>query len=434
MSKITDVFSGFKNNRTKKKFIANTSWLFGEKVYSMLLSLFIGLLTARYLGPQNYGILNYGYAFVSIFLPVCILGLDNILVNEIVKKPTNAGVYLGSGIAMRIGAALISIIFIDITVYVLNPNNSLILFVTFIQSCSLIFRAFDLLNYWFQSKLASKFSVIARSGSLTVVASFKVYLLITHASVALFAFSYILDAFVVAVLMLLLYKKQSEFKLNVSINTSKYLFSSSYHFMLSSIFIVLYMQMDNILIGQFLGTKLVGIYSAAIVITGLWSFVPNALIESARPIIMGSKGNNEEYYLKRLKQLYCVVFWLGVFVAVLMTICSGFVVNILYGRPYSAAAFPLSISIWGQPFAMLGVTRNIWTVSEKKNKYNKYFVICGFVFNIVFNIMFIPVWGIAGSAIATFITQIIVSLIAPLFFKQTKVSTKIIFEAICFRF
>jgi O-antigen/teichoic acid export membrane protein len=432
--KIQTFLSQFKSGTTKLRFISNTGWLFGERVYSMILSLFVGLLTARYLGPSNYGLLNYGYSFVSIFLPICVLGFDTILVNEIVKKPSNSGTYLGSGIAMRVGAALVSIILIDITVFILNPNNSLILFVTFVQSCSLVFRSFDLLNYWFQSKLASKFSVIARSGSMTIVATFKVYLLIIHASVALFAFSYLLDALVVAVLMLFLYNKGSEYKLKVSIKISKYMFSSSYHFMLSSIIVVLYMQMDVILIGQFLGTKQVGFYSAAMVITGFWVFVPNALIESARPIIMGAKESSEELYLRRLKQLYCVVFWLGVFVAVIMSICSGFVVNILYGSAYSKAAIPLSISIWGQPFAMLGVTRGIWIVCEHKNKYTKYYVAIGFIFNLVLNIIAIPIMGIVGSALATFLTQIVVSCISPIFYKETKYSTKLMIEAIRLKF
>lgn len=432
--KIQEIILSLISSSTRKAFLSNTGWLFGEKVYSMILSLFVGLLTARYLGPNNYGILNYGNSFVSIFLTVSVLGLDTILVNEILKSPQNSGKYLGSGISMRVAAAFLSIIIINITVFILNPHNNLILIITFIQSSSLIFRSFDLFNYWFQSKLNSKFSVIARSGSLTVVSAFRIYLLIIHASVMFFAFTYLIDALTVALIMLFLYKKEKSHKLKVSIKTSKYLFSSSYHFMFSSIFVVLYCQMDNILVGQFLGTKQVGIYTVACVITSLWVFIPYALIESARPIIMSAKENNEKVYLRRLKQLYSIVFWLGVLVALVMTAFSGFVVNLLYGIDFINAAVPLAISIWGQPFAMLGSTRNIWLVCEHKNKFSKYFVFWGFIFNLFFNILFIPILGIVGSALASFITQILVSSIVPLFFKQTRSSTKIMLKAICFNF
>ena len=88
------------------------------------------------------------------------------------------------------------------------------------------------------------------------------------------------------------------------------------------------------------------------------------------------------------------------------------------------------IAVWYTAFAYLGSARNIWFISENKIKYSKKCVIFGALSNLILNYILIPIYGINGAAVATLISQIIVALIAPLFYKEIRISTKIMLEGI----
>ena len=101
----------------------------------------------------------------------------------------------------------------------------------------------------------------------------------------------------------------------------------------------------------------------------------------------------------------------------------------MYGAEYSGASSALKVLIWSEVFSMIGVARGIWIVSENKNKYVKYYLFYGVIVNVVLNWFLIPKLGIVGAGVATLITQIVTSLIAPLLFKETRIHTKYVLEA-----
>ena len=86
----------------KRKFIGNTGWMMAQQIYSMILSLIVGSLSARYLGPSNYGLLNYGASIITFFTIISKLGLDGVIINEIVKQKNKLPSYLGSALVARL--------------------------------------------------------------------------------------------------------------------------------------------------------------------------------------------------------------------------------------------------------------------------------------------------------------------------------------------
>ena len=415
------------------KFLTNTSWMVGERIFEMCISLIIGMLTARYLGPSNYGIINYCISFVSFFTSICTLGLEGIIVKELVDNPNQEGTILGTGIFMRCVSSILSIICMVILLTILNPHDKVVLAVGFLESIALLFRSFDLIDFWYQSKLESKYSAIIKSSAYVIVSLYKVLILVTAKDVRWFAFSTSLDIILIAMMFVISYYKKGGMKLKISIDLGRKLLSQSYHFILSGLLVVIYAQMDKVMIGQILDEKQVGLYSVAITICGLWSFVPNALINSARPIIMKLKSENEEMYIKRLKQLYAGIGWLGIVFSIFVVLSSKWIVLILYGKDYLDAVNTLNIAVWYTSFSLLGVARGIWIISEKKNKYEKKILFWGVVVNLLLNAILIPTCGIDGAAIATLFTQITTCLLAPLIYKETRIHTKSVLEALCFK-
>lgn len=405
---------------TRSKFIQNTGWIMFAQIYQMLLSLVIGVLSARYLGPSNYGTINYAASYISFFTIACALGLEGIVVKEMVDNRENEGVVLGSSIVMRSVAGVLSMIVVCIIVAIVNPGDKVLLVVSFFQSFILLFNAFHIIDTWYQSYLRSKTSTIIKCIAYTGMSLYRIFLLVTGKSVEWFAFATSLDSLLIAILFLVQYKKDGTQSLKFNIALSKHLIGLSYHLIIAYLMAAIYSQMDRLMIGKMIDQTHVGYYAVASTICNLWMFVPQALANSAQPLIMNLKGKDEKLYIKKIKQLTMATFWLGVIFALAVTILSRCIIDILYGADYALARGPLLLIIWSTVFSSLSYARSIWMISETKQKYTKKILLCGVVVNLVLNSVGIPIAGMNGAAAATLITEIVCCLIAPLIFKETR--------------
>lgn len=429
MNEIIKKIKGLKERKVAK----NTMWMVAERVIQMIISLFVGVISARYLGPENYGTLNYGLALVTLFSSIAKLGLESVIVKEYIKNRDKNGLIIGSAFVLRIFSGILSIVTIMIYVSIANPNNNVIFITTLLQSLILIFEVFDLIDFWFQSQLKSKYVAIAKTIAYIVMSVYKIILLILGKSVEWFAFATSLEYIVILIILIMMYIRNGGQKFKISIKLGMNLLSQSYHFILSGLLVTIYTQMDKIMIAHYMDQTQVGLYSAATTISSMWGFIPNAIINSMRTTIYAAKENNEEIYLRRLKQLYAIVFWIGIFFALGVTILSKFIVTILYGQDYIEATIPLVVLSWSTVFAYLGTARGVWIICENKNKYTKRYVLWGAIVNLILNAIFISTIGITGAAIATLIAQITVAFIAPAIYKEIRISVRHMIDSITFR-
>ena len=337
---------------------------------------------------------------------------------------------MGSVFGMRMISGVLSIVSVMTYIFIFNSDDNVIIITTFLQSFILIFEAFDLIDFWFQSKLKSKNVSIAKSIAYVVMSVYKIVLLILGKSVEWFAFASSLEYIVILIILFRMYFKNGGQKLKFSFNEGKKLIKQGYHFILASLMITLYTQMDKIMLGELRSEAEVGLYSVAIAISNLWGFIPNAIITSMRPTIYEAKKSNEQIYKKRTRQLYALVFWCGIIFALGTTIFSGLIIDVLYGEQYKGAEMALKIVSWSTIFAYIGSARSVWIVCEDKNRYSKKYVFWGAVINLILNFIMIPRIGITGAAIATLIAQVVVAIVAPLFYKETKNSVKEIIDGI----
>lgn len=422
----------FKNLKKifSNRFLQNTGWMAFAQIYQMVISLFIGVISARYLGPTNYGTINYAASYISFFTIFCALGLEGIVVKEMISKREQEGIILGSGIAMRLIAGVLSMVAVCVIVYFLNPNDSVLLTVTFLQSIILPFNAFHLIDMWYQSKLNSKVSTIIRCISYTLMSLYKIYLLITGKSVEWFAFSTSLDSLLIAIMFMLMYRRNGTRKLKFDNNTSKELLLQSYHLIISTMMAVLYSQMDRVMIGKMMTQTDVGFYTAAATICNMWVFIPQAFANSARPVIMELKDKDSNMYIRRLKQLMGFIFWIGALFSIVFTVMADFIIHVLYGDAYTMAKGPLIILIWSTVFSSLSYPRSIWMICENKQNYTKYILIWGVILNLILNYYGIKYLGIIGAAIATLFTEIMTCIISPMFYKEMRIFIRYLLESI----
>ena len=391
-------------NLLRGKIARNASWIIISKLLQSALSFVVGLFTARYLGPSNYGLINYAISVVTFTLPIVQLGFNNVLVHELTGSPEKEGKLLGTTITLSFLSAVFCMIGVISFVAVTNGGNKEMVWIVAIYSINLILQVFDLLQYWFQAKLMSKYCSISSLVAYIAVTSYKVFLLITGKNVYWFAMSYTIDYFIIAVMLLVIYRKLGGQKLAVDIKLGKKLFSKSRYYIVPGLMVAIFSQTDKIMLNNMLGQTATGYYSAAVTIATIPAFVYSAIIDSYRPVIFANQGNRDRFE-QSLRQLYSIVIYISLAQSVVMTIFAELIVGILYGAEFHESVGALRIVVWFVTFSYLGSVRNIWMLTKGKQKYLWIINASGAMLNVILNILLISVSGIVGAAIASLATQ-----------------------------
>ncbi|KFJ42454.1 flippase [Francisella philomiragia] len=404
-----------------KKYFANTGWLFIGNISRMLAALVVGIWVARYLGPEKFGVLNYASSFVALFSVLTTLGLDGIVVRELVKDPSKSNTILGSAFGLKFIGFFALLIILSSVLY-LTDESIYTKSIIFIVALSTMMQSFNVLDFYFQSQVKSKFVAFANLISLIISSITKIILILCGAKLIYFAAVVVLDSFTLSIGFIYFYQskrfgniKKWRFKFAVA----KSLLRDSWPLILSGLAVSIYMNIDQVMINHMLGAEEVGQFAAAVRISTVWYFVPVVICSSLFPAIINAKKVSEELYYARLQRLYDLMVWMAIAIALPMTFMSDWVVNLLYGQQYNQAGSVLMIHVWAGVFVSLGVASGRWLLIENMQKISFYRTAYGCLVNIVLNIFLMPRYGVQGAAIATLISQIIAAYVADLFNKKT---------------
>lgn len=409
-----------------KRYFANTSWLMGHRVLSMVVVLFVGVYVARYLGPERFGLLSYAGSFVGLFTALATLGLDGIMVRELVKTPERRDELLGTAFWLKAGGAILMWVGIVAAIpFTHNDTKTNILIA--IIAFAVIFQAFNVIDFNYQAEVKSRYVVYAQLVSLVVSSITKLIFVWISAPLVWFASVFLLDAVVRAIGLFAMYLKNTGkvWYWKWRWQTAKELLRDSWPLILSGMVISIYMKIDQVMIKEMLDAEQVGLYAAAVRLSEAWYFVPMAITSSVFPAIINAKKQSEELYYQRLQKLYDLMVWLAVAIALPTTFLAPWVIRVLYGDVFLQASGVLSIHIWAGVFVFLGVACSKWFIVENYIKKNFYRTFIGMVTNVVLNLILIPLYGIYGAAIATLLGQMTANLIYDIFDKQTYPSLKL---------
>lgn len=417
----------------KNKVVRNAGWIIGGKIANKLLAFVVGIFAARYLGPGNYGLINYAAAYTTFFASLCTLGINSVIVKNFVDHPEQEGETIGTALLLRAVSSLLSALAIVGIVSVADRGERLTVVVTALYSIGLVFQVFDTLNYWFQARLQSKYSAIAELVSYAAMSVYKIVLLALGKSVEWFALAGALDYTVLAVFLLIAYFKNGGTRFRCSLKKAKELLRSSSSFIIAGLMVSVYAYTDKLMLKQMLGEAAVGHYSLASTISVSWAFVLAAIIDSLYPEIVQSFQTDRLRYERKNRQLYAIVFYTSLLVSALICAVASPFITIIYGDAYLPAVGPLRIVVWYTAFSYLGVARNAWMVCENRQKYLKYLYISAAALNIVLNLALIPPWGASGAAAASLVTQISTTVILPAVIKPLRPNCRLMLDAVLLR-
>ncbi len=404
------------------KIVDNIGWLFFDKILRMGVGVLVWVWIARYLGPDQFGLLNFAMAFTGLFGSLAALGLQGIVVRDIVGDPQSASQTLGTAALLQLIAGLVTFLLILVSIAYLRPDDALSRSIVVILGAIMMLKASEIAVYWFESQVQSKYTVWVQNSVFLVFASVKVTMILQGAPLIAFVWAMLAEAAVVALILLFVMDLcgQRLTQLTASPECAKTLLRDSWPVILSAIAVTVYMKIDQIMLGQMIGDQAVGIYSAAVRISEVWYFIPMVIVSSVFPTILESKKRAEAQYYQRLQKLYDLMAIISVSVALPLTFLATPLIRLTFGATYADAGTVLAIHTWAAVFVFFGVASGTWFLAENRLLLSLQRTFLGAIVNIVMNLILIPPFGIIGSAVALVISQAISSLLSDLLHKDTR--------------
>jgi len=407
------------------KYLKNTSWLFLEKVFRISVGLFVGAWMARYLEPNAFGLYSYALSFVGLFAIVSNLGLDSVLVKELVNHETKSKELINTGLFLRFTASLIVILAIFITSNIFI-NDRLSIQLVLIASSSVLLQSFNIIDLYLQSRVLGRYTAYINSISLFSSSVVKIFLIINQASLTAFVYVVVFEAAVLACgYLYIFFKTSSSNRITlrfVNVDLAISILKKSWPVLISTVFVTIYMKIDQIMIMQFLGRNAVGHYAVALKLSECWYFIPGVIATSLFPAIISAKNESLDIYNHRLSRLYSVMIYLSVFIAVMVSFYGGTVIDFLYGDLYKNAVAPLTIHVWACVFGFIGNVSTRWMINENLQVYAAIYSAVGAALNIGLNYILLPKIGVTGAAIATLISYSVSNYFCLLLSSKTRVA------------
>ena len=416
MSFMYKLQSLFHSETTQGKVIRNVFWATIGKVVTLMSALFVGIFVARYLGPEQYGLMNYIISIVTLFSVFSSFGTTEIIIRELSKKDISKEEILGTSFCLRIILAVIT--FIGIALYLfISAETTEIIIMVLIYASSLFFSCFDVIRYYFTSIIQNEYVVKSEIARTFIAALIKIILLILQAPLIAFIIALSFDFFLLASGYTLAYRKKvgnlREWKINKDFGRK--LLVTSFPLMISSAAMIIYQRIDQVMIGKLLNNEQLGFFSTAASLVGVVTFIPTIMVQTVSPILIRYKNEDEQLYQKEAQRMMNVTTWLAFLISSVMSFLSYYILLFTYGIEYIAAVPALQVLAFkavGIALTMTGgqliIIENIHQLAFIRN------ILSCFVC-VICNYYFIPKYGIVGSAWATIITVMFTGGLANIF-------------------
>lgn len=390
---------------------SNTLWLFSDRLIRMGVGLVVGVWVARYLGPSGYGLLSFAGSYVMLFSAVALFGLESLVVRELVTEPGNSPAVLGTTFAIRLASGVFAYLLAVGTIMLARPADRTALLLVALLGSSLLFQATEVIDLWFQSRVSSRYTVMARVVAFISSALAKIACVMAGASLAAVGVATAFEALLAACVMAIVYRIRGERVTAWRWDGAQFrtLLGSAVPMVLSGIVLMIYLRVDQVMLGALASAEQVGFYAAAVRISEVWYFVPTAIVSSVFPRIVELRAGDEAQFQRKLQRLYNLLAFLGYAVALPVTLLAPWLVRLLFGSAYQPAAPLLAVLIWAGLFANLTVVRNAHFIALDWGRAQLWTASAGAITNILLNLLLIPRYGAMGAAVATCLSYWVVA-------------------------
>ncbi|MFA6463629.1 MAG: flippase [Candidatus Paceibacterota bacterium] len=413
-----------------QRYFKNIGWMFSARVFILAVAFFINAYMARYLGPANFGLLNYVFSFVGLFSFMASLGVESIANREIVSDHSKKSLIIGTSFYLKLFGSFIAIL----TIFVfarLSTSDVILLGLISMYSLTYVFSAFNIIETYFQSQVLAKYPALITITAGVISAILKIIAISLGAGIIWLTAIYVLESVVVAsgLLFFFIFNGHSIKEWVFDKTIALMILKDSWPLMLSSIAFSVYMKIDQVMIKNMIGNEQTGIYAVASKLAEFWYFIPSTICASFFPALINAKKTGKELYERRLKKLYGFMFWLSLSIAIFTTIFAHIIIYILFGNEYLGAVNTLKIYVWAGIAISIGFVLFYYLILEGRTRINAISTIIGAILNVSLNLILIPKYGINGAAFASLFSYTAIT-ISVLSFKENRNQVTIIFGSI----
>ncbi len=405
-----------------QKAISNTGWHAADNIVRMVIGLVIGIWLARYLGPEKFGLFSYALAFVALFSPIASLGLDDIVVRNLVREPASRDRTLGTAFVLKLIGGTCSFLAAAGVIFILRPADNLSHGLVGIIALGAVFQAFNAIEFWFNSQVQAKYSVFAKNIAFLICSAIKVVLIVTKAPLVAFAWVSLLEIMAGSAGLVMAYRLR-HYRIRgwlSNMKTAKTLLKDSWPLIFSGLVTMIYLRIDQVMLGEMVGSEEVGVYSVAVRLAEVWYFIPTAVYWSVLPSIVDANAGDESLFYNMLQKYYNVMALTAYAVAIPVTLSAKWIVLTFFGEPFADAGLMLAILIWANLFIYLEMARSAFFTAMNWNRIYLVTLCLGAVLNIALNLVLIPRYGGLGAVIASCIAYWFAAHGACFFFKPLR--------------
>jgi O-antigen/teichoic acid export membrane protein len=410
----------FEGRPHRMRMLANVAWISADNIFRASVRIVLGVWIARYLGPEQFGVLSYMIALVYIFSTFAELQLHPVVVQDLIKDPNSKGEILGTACLLQFIGSCVAFPLLLLIIEFARPGQPLVLAMGVIVGSTLFIQASYVIKYWFDSQVAYKYVVWAENIGFLVASLMKLAMIVTEAPVIAFAWASLAESALTAVALVMIYARRNDMHWRFGFARALQQLSVSWPLLIAGLSVVMYSRIDQVLLGQMLGDADVGVYSAAVRVSEVWFFLPDAIVGSVFPSIIAAKEKADGSYEKKLQSLYDAMAFLGTVIGIAFTLFATPLMVLVFGREFQQGGPVLAIYGWAGLFIGLDAAGWRYMVLEGLQRVAMYRHLLGAVLNVVGNLLMIPAYGIIGSAIASTCSFVVANYLLDLFNRKTR--------------
>lgn len=416
MLNIVKQLSKIRNNEVA----LNTALQFVERFLGLACSFISSIFVIRYFSASDYGVFAYSSSYVTLFSALTSLGLQSIVVRELIKNDNNTGEVMGSSFVIMIAGSLLAMSF-ALAGVLFNHNNKLVIYVVFIYSLVNIVGSLSVLSYYFQAHLKIRFVTYVVLCQNIIDISCKLYMVHAKFSLLSFAILNLIEAILTNIVILILFLRHyNSARWSMSFAMMKQLLHQSIPLAIAGAMVSLYMRLDQVMLEHYKGLSSVAEYSVGVKLIEMFYIIPTIIMPNIFPSMIKSYESSEEIFNLHMRKIYKYSFWCSIGIALIISIFGGKIVTLFYGDKYLASELIFQVGIWCIVPVYFGVFSSIWLQVLGLQKYSVYFTAMGLLSCVILNRVLIPEYGAIGAIIATIISQLIASIFAYALFDKTR--------------
>ncbi|MBL8199449.1 MAG: flippase [Chromatiales bacterium] len=413
-----------------RQVLGNAGWLATDRILRLGLGVLISAWTARHFGPSLFGVLNFSLAIVVIFGSVAALGLETVVVRDLVRMPGRRAEILASALALRVLGGIVAIVACMATIGLLRPDEGATAQVVGVLALGLLPQVMDVVDHRYQAAMKSRPVILLRSGTFLVFAVVRCLVLLNQGTLLDLALASTAEVLCAAILLGYLAYRDGNVLRPTAATASECarLLRQSWPLAVSAVSVAIYMRIDQLMLGELADDRAVGVFSAAVRISEAWFLVPMSLMASVAPVLAANYVRSASGYRDLLARFGRSIVWLAVGVALLLSLLAPRLIQLIYGSEYGESAQVLVIHAWAGVFFCLGILASDWLLNAGLARYSMYQAMIGAGVNVLLNWWLIPAYGAVGAAIATlagyivstFLLHSVARATRPIFFLQLR--------------